>query len=141
MTSIRTIRARYVDAIPSDLEDGFLYVSTAYGTAVHRCCCGCGKEVVTPLGPTDWSVTVAAGAITVFPSIGNWSFPCKSHYWITRGQVRWAEQWSEQRITYGRRRDQIAKQIQYGERDAGSQAAARRGKPGFWARLWRFITG
>ena len=132
MTRIRTIRAEYVDAIPGEIDDGVLYVSTAYGTVVHRCCCGCGQEVVTPLGPTDWSVTVDGGAVSVYPSIGNWSFPCKAHYWINHGQVRWAEQWSESQIMYGRQRDRIAKQKQYGEQEAGL---------GFWARLWLFIIG
>ena len=123
MTRIKTIRAEYVDAIPATIADG---------TAVHKCCCGCGQEVVTPLGPIDWSVTVDGGAVSVYPSIGNWSFPCKSHYWINCGQIRWAEQWSEAQISYGRQRDRIAKQRQYGEGEAGL---------GFWARLWRFITG
>lgn len=132
MTRIKTIRAAYVDAIPATIADGVLYVSTAYGTAVHKCCCGCGQEVVTPLGPTDWSVTVDGEAVTMYPSIGNWSFPCKSHYWISRGQIRWAEQWSEEQIWLGRRRDRCAKLSYYEEQGGG---------PGFWARLWRFLTG
>src|SRR5712692_8520000 len=27
--------------------------SMAYATVAHKCCCGYGKEVVTPLTPTD----------------------------------------------------------------------------------------
>ena len=104
------------DAIPATIADGVLWVSTAYGTAVHRCCCGCGQEVVTPLGPTDWSVAVDGDAVSVYPSIGNWSFSCKSHYWINRGQLKWAEQWSKAQILYGRQRARIAKEFQYGER-------------------------
>ncbi len=132
MIRIKSIRAEYVDAIPVTITDGVLYVSTAYGTAVHKCCCGCGQEVVTPLGPTDWSVTVDGGAVSVYPSIGNWNFPCRSHYWINCGQIRWAEQWSDAQIRYGRQQDRIAKQRQYGEGQAGT---------GFWAWLWRSITG
>ena len=81
---------------------------------------------------TRASVAVDGDAVSVYPSIGNWSFPCKSHYWINCGQISWAEQWSEAQIRYGRQRDRIAKQRQYGEGQAGL---------GFWARLWRFITG
>lgn len=134
MTRIKAIRARYVDAIPSAIEEGVLYVSTAYSTAVHKCCCGCGHEVVTPLGPTDWSVTVQGNTVSVYPSVGNWSFACKSHYWIRNGQVLWAEQWSEEMIRYGRSRDRMAKRVQHGELGAG-------GKPGFWAWLWQVLTG
>ena len=132
MTRIKMIRAEYVDAIPATIADGVLYVSTEYGTAVHKCCCGCGQEVVTPLGPTDWSVTIDGGAVSVYPSIGNWSFRCQSHYWINCGQIRWAEQWSEAQIVYGRRRDRSAKQLQYDMQDANL---------GFWARVRRFFAG
>lgn len=134
MTIIKTIRTRFVDAIPSAIEDGVLYVSAEYGTAVHKCCCGCGQEVVTPLGPTDWTVTIDGDAVSVYPSIGNWSFACKSHYWISYGCTRWAEQWSEEQIKFGRLRDRRAKQRQYGGTDAGR-------KRGFWAWLWRLLTG
>ena len=47
---------RFVKHIPDGLEHGVLYVSMEYGTAAHRCCCGCGEEVVTPFTPTDWTI-------------------------------------------------------------------------------------
>lgn len=132
MTGIKLIRAEFVEAIPRSIEDGVLYVSHEYETAIHKCCCGCGQEVVTPIGPTDWKVTSDGDAISVHPSIGNWSFPCQSHYWIDHGRMRWAERWSAEQIKYGRERDRRAKQIQYGERDT---------RPGFWSRLWHWLTG
>ena len=45
------LRHEFVDFVPKRLDDGVLYVSIRFGTAVHRCACGCGEEVVTPLGP------------------------------------------------------------------------------------------
>jgi hypothetical protein len=36
-----------------------LYVSIEFATAAHSCACGCGREVVTPPGPTDWRITSA----------------------------------------------------------------------------------
>jgi hypothetical protein len=53
--------------------------------------CGSGREVVTPLGPTDWKITIDRDAVSVYPSIGNWSLECRSHYWIERSRIRWAE--------------------------------------------------
>jgi Family of unknown function (DUF6527) len=47
----------FVDHIPDVLDPGVLYVSMKYATAAHRCCCGCGLEVVTPFTPTDWKLT------------------------------------------------------------------------------------
>jgi Family of unknown function (DUF6527) len=80
---------RLVDAVPDTLEPGVLYISMEYATAVHNCCCGCGFEVVTPLAPTGWRLIYDGDSASLEPSIGNWSFPCRSHYWIARNQVRW----------------------------------------------------
>jgi len=135
MSEIATVQYRLVETIPRGIEDGVLYVSREYGTAVHNCACGCGNEIVTPLGPTDWKVEIEGGAVSVYPSIGNWSLPCRSHYWIRRGHIQWAEQWSEAQIRSGRERDRLAKQRQYGE------LPDAQGRPGFWALLWRWLTG
>lgn len=115
MTKVALIRYRLVETIPRAIDDGVLYVSREYGTAVHKCCCGCGNEVVTPLGPTDWTFDIDDDAVSVYPSIGNWGLPCRSHYWIDHGHIHWAEQWSDARIAQGRLRDRTAKQKYYGE--------------------------
>lgn len=82
-----TISHEFVDTIPDHLEDGVVYVSIPYATVVHSCCCGCGHEVVTPLHPLQWSLIFDGESISLTPSIGNWSFPCRSHYWIRAGRV------------------------------------------------------
>lgn len=133
MRRIAAIQYRLVETIPRAIDDGVLYISREYATAVHKCCCGCGHEVVTPMGPTDWAIEIDGDAVSVYPSIGSWSLACRSHYWIDRGRIRWAAQWSQAQIEYGRHRDRVAKQRQYAELDAP--------KPGFWASLWRWLTG
>lgn len=100
------LRSQFVEFIPEQLEDGVLYISQPYRTATHRCCCGCGSEVVTPLGPADWTLEVVNGALTLRPSIGNWSLPCRSHYLIRQGRVVWAREMSQEEIQLGRRRDE-----------------------------------
>ena len=99
-----------VEFIPERLEEGILYVSHRYKTAVHKCTCGCGEEVVTPLGPTDWSIQIENGRATVDPSIGNWSFACQSHYFIRKGIVVWAGQMSRRQIEGGRAFDRKARE-------------------------------
>jgi len=99
------LRSQFVAFIPEQLEDGVLYISQRYRTATHRCCCGCGSEVVTPLGPADWTFEVVNGAVTLRPSIGNWSLPCRSHYLIRRSRVVWARDMSRDEIELGRERD------------------------------------
>jgi hypothetical protein len=110
MTRIEAVRAEFVEFIPAALKEGVVYVSQKYSTASHLCCCGCGNKVVTPLKPGGWKLTTVRNSITLYPSIGNWNFPCKSHYWIRRNRVEWAAQFSRERIDAVRRSDALARQ-------------------------------
>ncbi len=89
---------KFVKSVPEKLEDGMLYISMEYATAIHKCCCGCGYEVVTPFSPKDWKLTFDGESISLTPSIGNLSFPCKSHYWIRNSMVQWAPSWTGEEI-------------------------------------------
>lgn len=100
------LQAVFVEFIPEQLESGKLYISRRYATATHLCCCGCGLEVVTPINSAKWQLTERKGKVSLYPSIGNWSFPCQSHYWITDGHVRWARAVSPDQIAFVRKRDQ-----------------------------------
>ena len=95
----------FVDEIPESLDEGVLYIAIEYGTATHRCYCGCGNEVVTPITPNDWSLIYDGETVSLHPSVGNWSFDCRSHYWIRKGVVRWALPWSDEEIAENRERD------------------------------------
>ena len=90
MTSASHLRPKFVEFIPDRLEPGVLYISRRYATASHLCCCGCAREVVTPLNPAKWRITEHEGKVSLAPSVGNWSFPCRSHYWINANRVQWA---------------------------------------------------
>ena len=100
----KTLMHEFVEFIPDAIEEGKIYVSIEYATAVHKCACGCGKEVVTPLSPTDWKLIFDGKTVSLDPSIGNWSFECQSHYWVTNGMVRWAPKWTPEQIASGRTR-------------------------------------
>lgn len=76
-----------------------------FATAIHKCCCGCGQEVVTPITPTDWQLTFNGESITLHPSIGNWSFKCQSHYFIRNNEIRWCSSWSKQQVSAGKSQD------------------------------------
>lgn len=78
-----------------DLESGKLYISEDYGATSHLCPCGCDLEVhvpIRPFWPDGWNYINNNGVITLLPSIGNWQFPCRSHYYITNNEVIWAKQ-------------------------------------------------
>lgn len=102
---MKTIQHKFVEFIPDKIEDGILYISIEYCTAVHKCVCGCGNEVVTPLSPTDWEVRFDGRTVSLDPSIGNWGFDCKSHYWIKRNEVFHARKWDDWEIEEGREED------------------------------------
>ena len=110
MTRVDTLVPQFGRAIPEHMESGVLYVSIDFATAAHLCCCGCGLEVVTPLSRTDWTLLYNGESASLYPSVGNWSFPCQSHYWIDDGRVVWAGAWSRDRIARGRAFDHAAKQ-------------------------------
>ena len=93
---IESITPIFVEEIPpsDELEVGRLYISFPYGTAVHLCACGCGQEVVTPLSPQGWKL-VFNGKFSLTPSIGNFQFPCRSHYFIAEEEIRWCPDTSD----------------------------------------------
>ena len=145
MIRYERLQHQFVHHIPTLLQPGVLYVSMEYGTAAHSCCCGCGEEVVTPFTPTDWQMTFDGDAVSLWPSIGNWTLACRSHYFIEGGRVIEAYSWSDQEIEAGRRRDKAAKARYYGTRRASTdesvQDAPQQGRRStighFVSQFWR----
>lgn len=123
----------FVEFIPPVLEEGKLYVSIPYATAVHLCASGCGQKVVTPLSPTDWRLVYDGVDVSIAPSIGNWNFDCQSHYWIRDGNVVWDQQWSRKMIKMNRKHDRAAKGAYY-ERAPIDDARHERKTPVSWIR-------
>ena len=116
----------FVEYVPSELEEGTLYISTTYATAVHRCCCGCGSKITTPLAPSEWSLTFDGETVSLSPSIGNWSFPCQSHYWIRRNRIDWAGRMSPEEIA----------QVRKGRVPSGAPPIDHAPKPKARGELW-----
>jgi hypothetical protein len=122
------ITHQFVECIPNTLKEGVLYVSIEHATAVHRCCCGCGLEIVTPLTPTDWTLAFDGDTVSLNPSIGNWSLPCSSHYWIEKNRVFWASRLPQVAVEKIRVQDKATKAAYFRElfhRDDADQ----KGKP------------
>lgn len=107
------MKHRFVEFIPDALEDDVLYVALEFGTVIHRCACGCGNQVVTPLSPTDWSLTYDGETISLCPSIGNWNLPCRSHYWIRNGHVVWATSWTDAEVSAAQDAQRVRKAEHY----------------------------
>jgi hypothetical protein len=145
MKPLVTLAHEFVEFIPEDLTEGTIYISFEYATAVHKCCCGCGNKVVTPITPTDWTLSFDGETVSLDPSIGNWSFPCQSHYWIKRNRVRWAAKWSREEIKAGRMQDTREKEWYYeqapDEAAAPDQESSRTpGKESIWQRVTKWFS-
>lgn len=128
-----------MEFIPDVLDDGVIYVSLTYGTVSHCCCCGCGREVVTPLTPTDWRLIFDGETVSLYPSVGNWDFPCRSHYWIRRNRVEWAEDWSDWQVDAATAKDRMLKSHFYGSPSHGDDADEKsETRGGFWSQFWKW---
>lgn len=101
----KSLEPVWVEFVPDQLDEGKLYISEKFGTAIHKCCCGCGEEVVTPLSPADWRITRTEQGVTLHPSIGNWNYPCQSHYFIRNNKVVWAAQMTSAQIRLNQQSD------------------------------------
>lgn len=137
---------RFVHYIPEQLEPGVIYVSMDYATAAHLCCCGCGEQVVTPFTPTDWKLTFNGETVSLSPSIGNWNFKCRSHYFIRNSKVVGAEPWENKQIEHGRERDHLREKKHYDQRTECEERTASTqpneeapGEAGIWNRIKKRI--
>nr|WP_315848157.1 DUF6527 family protein [uncultured Rhodoferax sp.] len=120
---LHRIKHQFVEFIPEKLEPDTLYISLEYNSANHLCACGCGREVVTIIGPADSSITSSGRGVSISTSIGNSNFPCKSHYWIKDSHILWESPMTPQLTALSRARDKAAKAREYGDRRTGAEAA------------------
>jgi len=127
---IERMRTELVELMPSTLESGVLYVSQKYQTAAHLCACGCGEKIRTQLGPLGWQFINERPGPSLYPSIGNWQKPCRSHYFIRRGVVVWAPALTETEVLYGRQAEVQRRDAYFHEQN-----------PGWWAQLKRWWDG
>ena len=100
------LKHEFVENIPDRIQEGIIYISIPFAITAHRCCCGCGSEVFNHLSPTDWRLIFDGRSVSLDPSIGNWSFACRSHYWIRHNRVKWAAAWNQEIVSAGRADDQ-----------------------------------
>lgn len=102
----------WVDDMPSILEPGIVYIAVRHRLTEHVCACGCGEEVSLPLGRSEWKLAYDGESISLWPSIGNWRLPCKSHYLIRESNTVWCNRWNEREILAGREKDRYDTQAE-----------------------------
>lgn len=107
------MKNKFVRRVPEELDDGVLYICLECDVVVHKCACGCGEKVVLPLAPEHWKLYYD-GVVTLSPSIGNYQYKCKSHYFIRNGKVIWV-----------------------GSEEMHQKKKKRKRKKSFWERFWK----
>ncbi|MCL6266584.1 DUF6527 family protein [Flagellimonas myxillae] len=112
------LKHQFVGFIPDDIQEGVIYISLEYKSVIHKCACGCGREVNTPLHPTGWKLLYDGETISLKPSVGNWSFDCKSHYWITKSEIKWSSEWSDEVIHEARKNEESERREYYRNKDS-----------------------
>lgn len=110
-----TIVPKFVERVPSVIEEGVIYISISVNTAVHLCPCGCKTEIVTPIDPSEWNFTYDGETITLHPSVGVWGAKCKSHYWIKRNHVEWSRTYTNIEIDEVRTQESLENQEYYNQ--------------------------
>lgn len=102
------MKHKFVEFIPSHIEEGTLYISIEYDVAKHKCACGCGSDIVTSLSPAQWRLIYDGETVSLQPSIGNWNHECRSHYFITNNKIQWSTSMSQHEIQKVIKNDQQA---------------------------------
>ena len=140
MTHLKnTVEFKFVDEIPQKLIQNKIYISMNHATAVHVCLCGCREEVVTPFSPNDWKIVFDGNSITLRPSIGNWSFDCQSHYWITNNQVKWARKFTKPEIASVRLADKVERSVKNDKIEIPTQDSSECHRFGFLSRFIKTV--
>lgn len=85
------------ERLPAVTEPYKFYYSPRFQMAALSCPCGCGHRVMLNL-LDQHSCEFVNGLPTVYPSILAADAPCRSHFWIRKGEVVWAEKWSKARV-------------------------------------------
>lgn len=129
---IERIRLEAVEFMPAQLELGVLYVSEKYRTAAHLCACGCGEKVRTQLGDLGWRLIKGRSGPTLYPSIGNWQKPCRSHYYIRNGRILWQGAWTDEEVLEGRRAEEMRRDTYIQAQREGQWSRFKR-----WLKRWR----
>ena len=103
-----------VERIPKLLSDGVVYHNEEFQLAALLCACGCGHRI-TLLVPDSHQVSSEGGLATIRPSIAVCDAPCKSHYFVTAGKVKFLPAFTRAQAS-NLMRNQIARHASYDRR-------------------------
>lgn len=68
--------------------------------------------------------------MSLLPSIGNWNYDCKSHYFIEHNDIRWLPKLSAQRIKRVQQKDAFDLKRMLDQDSDGQKSSSSRASPG-----------
>lgn len=118
------------ERLPTSVGPFEFHYSRRFEMAALSCACGCGHRVMLNL-LDQHHLDIEGGLPSVTPSILVSDAPCLSHFFIRRGRVEWAQQWSQQTV------DRV---MQSQVRRHVEQDKKRKSKPSFLHRCVAWFT-
>ena len=103
-----------VERIPNQMREGVVYHTHKFKLAALLCACGCRHRVML-LVPESHQVTSENGLATIRPSIAVCDGRCKSHYFVTAGQVEWLPAFTAAQAT-SLMQNQIARHVAHDQK-------------------------
>jgi hypothetical protein len=118
------------ERLPPQVGPFEFHYSRRFEMAALACACGCGHRVMLNL-LDQHHLVIEGGLPTITPSILVSDAPCLSHFFISKGRVEWARQWSKKTVD-SVMQSQVRRHV---ERDK-----KRRPKPSFLRRCADWFT-
>jgi len=100
------------------------HYSQRFEMAALSCPCGCGHRVMLNL-LDQHRLVIEGGLPTVTPSILVSDAPCLSHFYVSRGRVQWAQQWSKQTVAQVMQ-SQVRRHVEQDQRRRQKRSLIRR---------------
>lgn len=124
-----TYRLVECERLPREVKAFEFHYSSRFAMAAVGCACGRGHRILLNL-EDQHRLAIEHGWPTVTPSILVADAPCLSHFFITAGQVTWAQQWSQDTVD-NVMKNQIQAHVQRDRRPVV--------QPSFWERFIAWV--
>lgn len=134
------MRYRYelVNRIPRQMVEAVVYHNEEFELAGLFCACGCGHRI-TLLVPDSHQVWNDGGYATISPSIGVMDAPCKSHFFIKRGDVEMLPAFTAARASQIMRA-QVARHVAHDAKPVSWWVRAKTAAFDWLGKLWKFLS-
>lgn len=134
---MKQITPKFVDEIPDDIQDRILYISLKYNSVIHKCACGCGEIVSTPLERKHgWIIQYDGEKCSLYPSIGNGAYGCHSHYYIRENKILWLDDIDILKVEKGKAKDSTIKTKPFNNQMKKKKGGKRYGSTSWW-KSWK----